>query len=88
LYGSYLKDFEYNDSEYEVHQVDLKESGSQNFRILAFKGEAVGMTQIYPTTAATARVNNVIYSKIVLKNENYRNFSFIFLDTKPILSFS
>jgi hypothetical protein len=38
-----------------VHQVGLKDPGSQNFRSLAFKGEAVGVTQIYATTAATAR---------------------------------
>jgi hypothetical protein len=31
---------------YEVHQVGLKDSGSQNFRTLAFRGEAVGVTQI------------------------------------------
>jgi hypothetical protein len=37
-----------------VHQVSLKDPGSQNFRTLAFKGEAVGVTQIYPTTAAAA----------------------------------
>jgi hypothetical protein len=47
----------FQNSEYEVHQVGLKEPGSQNFRTLAFKGEAVGVTQIYATTAtaATAR---------------------------------
>jgi hypothetical protein len=56
-----------------VHQVGLKDYGSQNFRILDFKGEAVGVTQIYPTMAATAamardkhkfffRSNLVIYS--------------------------
>jgi hypothetical protein len=54
LYGRYPKDSKYKDSEYEVHQVGLKDSGIQHFRILAFKGEAVGVTQIYPTTAATA----------------------------------
>jgi hypothetical protein len=37
-----------------VHQVGLKNLWSQNFRTLAFKGEAVGVTQIYATTAATA----------------------------------
>jgi hypothetical protein len=70
LYGRYLKDSEFKDFEYEVHQVGLKDSGSLNFRILAFKGEAVGVTQIYPTTAATARdrreffyrSNHVLYS--------------------------
>jgi hypothetical protein len=29
-----------------VHQVGSKDSGSQNFSFLAFKGEAVGVTQI------------------------------------------
>jgi hypothetical protein len=33
--------FIYN-SDYEVHQVGPKDSGSQNFSFLAFKGEAVG----------------------------------------------
>jgi hypothetical protein len=32
--------------EYEVHQVGLKDYGSQNFSFLAFKGEAVGVAQI------------------------------------------
>jgi hypothetical protein len=32
--------------EYEVHQVGLKDYGSQNFSFLALKGEAVGVTQI------------------------------------------
>jgi hypothetical protein len=36
-----------------VHQVGLEDSGSQNFRTLVFKEEAVEVTQIYPTTAAT-----------------------------------
>jgi hypothetical protein len=57
LLGGYLKEPEFQNSEYEVHQVGLKDSGSQNFRTLVFKGEAVGVTQIYATTAtaATAR---------------------------------
>jgi hypothetical protein len=42
-------------SEYEVHQVGPKDSGSQNFSSLALKGTAVGLTQILCTTAATAR---------------------------------
>jgi hypothetical protein len=37
-----------------MHQVGLKDPGSQNFRSLPFKGEALGVTQIYATTAATA----------------------------------
>jgi hypothetical protein len=43
LYGSYS----YRKYEYEVHQVGLKDFGSQNFRVLAFKGEAVGFAQIF-----------------------------------------
>jgi hypothetical protein len=37
LYGGYLKDSKFQDSEYEVHQVGLKDSGSQNFRIHGFR---------------------------------------------------
>jgi hypothetical protein len=42
-------------SEYEVHQVGLKDFGRQNFSFLAFEAEAVGVTQIYPTTARDRR---------------------------------
>jgi hypothetical protein len=35
-----------SNSEYEVHQVGLKDYGSQNFSFLAFKEEAVGVAQI------------------------------------------
>jgi hypothetical protein len=38
-----------------VHQVGSKDSGSQNFTLLALMGKAVGVTQILCTTAATAR---------------------------------
>jgi hypothetical protein len=40
-----------------VHQVGAKDSGSQNFSFLALKEKAVGVTQIFATTAtaATAR---------------------------------
>jgi hypothetical protein len=34
---------EFQNSEYEALQVDLKDSGSQNFSIIAFIGEAVGL---------------------------------------------
>jgi hypothetical protein len=51
LYGGYLKEPEVQYSDYEVHQVGLKDPGSQNFKTLSFKGEAVGVTQMYPTTA-------------------------------------
>jgi hypothetical protein len=37
-----------------VHQVGLKNPGSQNFRTLTSKEEAVDVTQIYPTTATLA----------------------------------
>jgi hypothetical protein len=37
-----------------MYQVGLKDPGSQNFKTLAFKGEAVGVTQIYPKTATVA----------------------------------
>jgi hypothetical protein len=37
---------EKNNSEYEMHQVGLKNAGNQNFSFLTFEGEAVGVTQI------------------------------------------
>jgi hypothetical protein len=46
LQGNYSKKPFYQKSEYEVHQVGPKNAGSQNFSFLAFKGEAVGVTQI------------------------------------------
>jgi hypothetical protein len=39
-----------------VHQVGPKDFGSQNFSFLALKAEAVGVTQIYATTATAATV--------------------------------
>jgi hypothetical protein len=45
-YGRYPKDVKFQNSEYEVHQVSLKDYGSQNFSFLAFKREAVGERQI------------------------------------------
>jgi hypothetical protein len=57
LLGGYPQEPEFQNSECEMHQVGSKDSRNQNFRTLAFKEEAVGVTQIYPTTAtaATAR---------------------------------
>jgi hypothetical protein len=46
VYG-YPKDFKFQNSENIGHQVGLKNSGSQNFSFLAFKGEAVGVAKIY-----------------------------------------
>jgi hypothetical protein len=73
LYGRYPKDVKFQNSEYEVHQVSLKYSGSQNFSFLAFKGEAVSFR--VTTAMATARdrrnyfyrCNRVFYSYKVLK---------------------
>jgi hypothetical protein len=71
-----------------VHQVGLKNPGSQNFRTLAFKGEASGVTQIYPTTAATARDRRKIMffsHKKVLKPENQQsNISFFMWQIKNL----
>jgi hypothetical protein len=75
-----------------VHQISLKDFGSQNISFLAPKAEPVGEVQILRTATVTARdrriffyrLNHVIYSYEVLKNEN-QPFFFIFLDTKPIL---
>jgi hypothetical protein len=47
LYGRYLKDFKFKNSEYRGHQVGPKDLESQNFGFLAFKGEAVGVGKIY-----------------------------------------
>jgi hypothetical protein len=44
---------EFQNYEYEVHQVGPKDSGSQNFSFLALKAEPVGKVQIL--RAATAR---------------------------------
>jgi hypothetical protein len=52
LQGDYSKKLFYQNSEYEVHQVGPKKTGSQNFSFLAFKGEAVGVTQIPSHTGA------------------------------------
>jgi hypothetical protein len=50
----YLKEPEFQNSEYEVHQVGPKDSGSQNFSFLALKAEPVGEVQILRTATATA----------------------------------
>jgi hypothetical protein len=42
----YLYDVKFHNSEFEVHQVGLKDYGSQNFSFLAFMGEVVGVAQI------------------------------------------
>jgi hypothetical protein len=46
---------EFQNSEYEVHQVGPKDSGSQNFSLLALKAEPVSEVQILRTATATAR---------------------------------
>jgi hypothetical protein len=46
LFGGYLKEPEFQNSEYEVHQVGPKDSESQNFSFLALKAEPVGEVQI------------------------------------------
>jgi hypothetical protein len=38
LYGRYPTDSEFQNSEYRVHQVSLKNSDSQNFSFLTFRG--------------------------------------------------
>jgi hypothetical protein len=63
-----------------VHQVGPKYYGSQNFSFLALKAEPVGEVQILRTATARDRrnffyrLNHVIYSEEVLKNENQLNF--------------
>jgi hypothetical protein len=46
LYGRYPKDSKFKNSEYEVHQVGLKDYGSQNFSFLAFIGTELVSRQI------------------------------------------
>jgi hypothetical protein len=61
LYG----DVKFQNSEYEVHQVGFKNSGSRNFSFLAAEGAELASTQNFSTTAtetATARSNHVSYS--------------------------
>jgi hypothetical protein len=53
-------DPEFQISEYEVHQVGLKDSGSQNFSPLALKEKAVDVIQILCTTA-TARDRRIFF---------------------------
>jgi hypothetical protein len=55
LLGGYLKELEFQNSVYEVHQVGSKDSGSQNFSFLALQAEPVGEVQILRTGTATAR---------------------------------
>jgi hypothetical protein len=50
-----LRNLHFKISKYEVHQVGLKDSGSQNFTFLALKGKAVGVTQILCTMARDRR---------------------------------
>jgi hypothetical protein len=68
-----------------VHQVDLKDPGSQNLRTLAFKAEAVGVTQIYTTMAmaATARDRRKImfFSHNKSKNVKISNNFFSFFSS-------
>jgi hypothetical protein len=44
-----------------VHQVDPKDSGSQNFNFLALKVEPVGEVQILRTATATARDKRIFF---------------------------
>jgi hypothetical protein len=53
--GGYLKELEFQNYEYEVHQVGPKDSGSQNFSFLALKAEPVGEVQILRKATTTAR---------------------------------
>jgi hypothetical protein len=45
--GGTLRISNSKNSEYRGHQVGPKDSGSQNFSFLAFKGKAVGVAKIY-----------------------------------------
>jgi hypothetical protein len=41
-----ISNFKFQISEYKVHQVDTKDSGSQNFSFLSFKATSVASRQI------------------------------------------
>jgi hypothetical protein len=55
LYGRYPKDSKFQNSEYEVHQVDPKDYGSQSFSFLAFMGTELVSRQIFAMATTTAR---------------------------------
>jgi hypothetical protein len=63
LYDSCSKTIFYQNSKYEVHQVGPKYFSSQNFSLLAFEGEAVGVTQICVQRRVTDK--NFFWSKHV-----------------------
>jgi hypothetical protein len=68
LLGGYLWEPEFQNSEYEVHQVGPKDSGSQNFSFLALKAEPVDEVQILraamETATATARDRRKIFYRL------------------------
>jgi hypothetical protein len=52
LYRGYPKKHEFQNSEYEVHQVGPKDAGSRNYSLLTLKGEAVvAANQVFVTVA-------------------------------------
>ena len=55
LYGRYPQDSKFQNSEYEVHQVGPKDSGSQNFSFLAFIQAELVSRQISATATARDR---------------------------------
>jgi hypothetical protein len=73
--GTLIKDSEFQNSEYEV-QVGQKDSGSQNFSFLAFKGEAVfsffPLINILPSYSMC----QVGFGKIVPSSTRPTNFMF------------
>jgi hypothetical protein len=79
LYGRYPKDSEFQNSEYEVHQIGLKDY-SQNFSFLAFKGKAVGVTQISSfNSTGIQKVKKVkINRKLLVATEIGSTFFLIF----------
>jgi hypothetical protein len=67
LLGGYPWEPKFQNSEYEMHWIGFKDHRSLNFRTLAFKGEVVGVTQIYPTTAANgAWQTDFFFAQIML----------------------
>jgi hypothetical protein len=76
--GGYLKELEFQNSEYKVHQVGPKDSGSQNFSFLALTSEPVDEVQIFAygngalQTKFFLSPKSCFYPLKVLKRENQK----------------
>jgi hypothetical protein len=73
-------DFIFQNSEYEVHQVD---SGSQNFSFLAFKGEAWHKFSLIPARDRRKEQGSKHSKKVQVEATPKKNSSAIFSKSKP-----